>query len=119
MSNTQKKWKIDIACSLISASICTLLYAIFKLLGPGPGFQDSMIARLAIGELFITAVIFIFACVIGILALGTLFGILFFIYSVLGISEDEASCFALGWVISIPIILYFSVALGFVSIGVM
>ena len=119
MSNTQKNWKIDIVCSLIAAAIFTLLYAIFQLLEPGPGFQDSMIARFAITELFITAIIFIVVCVTGFFVLGILYCILSIIYSTLGISEDEASCLALGWVISIPIVLYFSVALGFVSIGVM
>lgn len=111
-----KSWKIDIIYSLISAGIYTLLYAVLSLLEPGPGFQDSMIARFAIDELSLLAILLI---VIGFVVLGFLYSVLSIILSKLGINEDDASCFALGWVVSIPVILYFSVALGFVSIGVM
>lgn len=111
-----KSWKIDIIYSLISAGLYTLLYAVLSLLEPGPGFQDSMIARFAIGELFLLAFL---VSVVGCVALGFLCGLFMIILSKLGINEDDASCYALGWAVSISVILYFSVAFGFVSIGVM
>ena len=116
MSHARKNWKIDITYSLISAGFYTLLYVILSLLEPGPGFRNSMVARFAVRELFLLAfLVFVIGCV----ALGFLYCVFMIVLSKLSINEDDASCFALGWVISIPIVLYFSVALGFVSIGVM
>lgn len=106
--------KSDLIYALFSATFYTILYIILSLLEPGPGFQNSLIARFAIGKLFALAFLLI---VIGCIVLGFLYGVFVFILSIAGIKEDDASCFALGWVVSMPVILYFSIALGFVSIG--
>ena len=118
MSHSINNWKTDIIYSTISAIFYTLLYFILSLLKPGPGFQESMIARFAFMELLSLAfLLFASSLVPGFFALSLLYGLFTSILSKFGISDNDACYFSLGWIISIPTILFFAIALGFVSIG--
>lgn len=98
MNHTMADWKIDLIYSTISAIIYTFVYFILSLLKIKLGFWESTLYLVLFG--FFVFVVFI--------ALGHISELLL---QKMGIPKIHAFCFSLSWSISIPVILFFSIAL--------